>query len=149
MRDKEHKIDLLSQGMHTMLEAGNKVCAMDYVNALATTTRLKKRLADFFSEFDVLMTPAAAALPWPAHESHPSTIACQPVGPRGHAVFTAFANVAGSPALALPCMPSSTGLPIGLQLVGPHGGDEMLLALGRSYEGACPWRDRCPELLEP
>jgi aspartyl-tRNA(Asn)/glutamyl-tRNA(Gln) amidotransferase subunit A len=148
MRDKEHKIDLLSQGMHTMLEAGNKVRAMDYVNALATTTRLKKRLADFFSEFDVLMTPAAAALPWPTHESHPSTIACQPVGPRGHAVFTAFANVAGSPALALPCMPSSTGLPIGLQLVGPHGGDEMLLALGRTYEGKCPWRDRYPKLLE-
>ena len=148
MRDKQHAVGLLSQHMHAMLKAGNKVRAVDYVDALATATRLKKRLADFFSEFDVLMTPAAAALPWPAQDSHPSTIAGQPVGPRGHAVFTAFANVAGSPALALPCMPSSNGLPIGLQLVGPHGSDEMLLALGRVYEDACPRWDRCPKSLE-
>jgi aspartyl-tRNA(Asn)/glutamyl-tRNA(Gln) amidotransferase subunit A len=149
MRDKADAAGSLTKAMQAMLEAGNEVRALDYVGALAVVACLKKRLVEFFAEFDVLMTPAAAALPWPANESHPSTIAGQPVGPRGHAVFTAFANVAGCPGLALPCAPSSSGLPIGFQLVGACGSDEALLALGRAYETARPWHDRRPALSTP
>src|SRR5829696_2658628 len=108
----------------------------------------KRLLAGLFDRFDMLLTPAAAALPWPAEQSHPPTIAGQPVGPRGHAVFTGFANVAGCPAIALPCSPSRAGLPIGLQLVARPGADEALVALAKSYEAARPWRERRP-LPEP
>jgi aspartyl-tRNA(Asn)/glutamyl-tRNA(Gln) amidotransferase subunit A len=146
MRDGRHPTSSLTTDMRTMLEAGGKLGAADYVDALAVADRLKRTLAKCFEGFDVLMTPAAAALPWPASESHPAVIAGQPVGPRGHAVFTAFANVAGCPGVALPCAPSRTGLPIGLQLVAARGNDELLLALGRSYEAVRPWRERRPAL---
>jgi aspartyl-tRNA(Asn)/glutamyl-tRNA(Gln) amidotransferase subunit A len=146
MRNKRDGAGTLTQAMQAMLESGRKVSAADYVDALAIAVRVKKRLAEFFSEFDVLMTPAAAALPWPARESHPSTIASQSVGPRGHAIFTAFANVAGCPGLALPSAASSNGLPIGFQLVGAWGSDELLLALGRAYEAARPWSHLRPAL---
>jgi aspartyl-tRNA(Asn)/glutamyl-tRNA(Gln) amidotransferase subunit A len=92
------------------------------------------------------MTPAVAALPWPAERSHPEAIAGRPVGPRGHAVFTAFANVSGCPGLSLPCAPSRSGLPIGFQLVAAPGKDEALVALGRAYEAVRPWRERRPAL---
>ena len=70
----------------------------------------------------------------------------QGVGPRGHAVFTGWVNAAGLPALALPSDPSGDGLPIGIQLIGPYGGDDALLALGAAFEAAAPWAQRWPAL---
>jgi aspartyl-tRNA(Asn)/glutamyl-tRNA(Gln) amidotransferase subunit A len=101
----------------------------------------------FFETSDLIHTPSAAALPWPATESHPPIIDSTPVGPRGHAVFTAFANIAGLPALNLPCDPSPSGLPIGFQLVGAAGADEALLAVAADFETAHPWADRWPALV--
>jgi aspartyl-tRNA(Asn)/glutamyl-tRNA(Gln) amidotransferase subunit A len=134
----------ITPGMQAMADAGIKLTAADYAEALAVAHELKRRLTEIFDRFDMLLTPAAAALPWPAEESHPPTIAGQDVGPRGHAVFTAFANVAGCPGIALPCSPSRAGLPIGLQLVARPGSDETLIGLAKSYEAARPWRERRP-----
>ena len=50
-------------------------------------------------------------------------------------VLTMPANLAGLPALALP-VPSPAGLPASLQLIGPPGGEEQLIALGRVIEAA-------------
>ena len=75
-----------------------------------------------------------AALSWPAAEPFPPTMQGQSVGPRGHAVFTAFANMAGCPAISIPCAPSKTGLPIGFHLVGRVGHDDMILAAAAQYE---------------
>src|SRR5207237_173775 len=82
----------------------------------------------FFTAWDLILTPAAAALPWPAHQVAPPVIDGQAVGPRGHAIFTNFANLAGLPGIALPCEPAESGLPIGFQLVGPAGADGLLCA---------------------
>jgi aspartyl-tRNA(Asn)/glutamyl-tRNA(Gln) amidotransferase subunit A len=82
------------------------------------------------------LLPSAASLPWPAAESHPRAIAGQPVGPRGHAIFTAFVNAAGLPALALPAGLSTSGMPLGVQLVGRPAADGWLCALGRQLEQA-------------
>ncbi|MEP6964338.1 MAG: amidase, partial [Polaromonas sp.] len=113
---------------------------------LETVARLRSDCAHLFREIDVIVTPAAAALPWPADEAFPPVIAGQAVGPRGHAVFTAWVNAAGLPALAVPVRPSSAGLPIGVQLIGAYGADDMLLDLGEAYEAAAPWADRWPPL---
>jgi aspartyl-tRNA(Asn)/glutamyl-tRNA(Gln) amidotransferase subunit A len=147
LRD-HHWAGEITGSMQSMAEAGAKLTAADYAEALAIADRLKRLLAGVFERFDMLLTPAAAAPSWPAEESHPPTIAGQPVGPRGHAVFTGFANVAGCPAIALPCSPSHADLPIGLQLVARPGADETLVALAKRYEAARPWRERRP-LLEP
>jgi aspartyl-tRNA(Asn)/glutamyl-tRNA(Gln) amidotransferase subunit A len=146
MRHRRAQVSLLTPDMQTMLDNGSKLTAADYADALAVAEHLKRTLAEFFGSFDVLMTPAAAALAWPAEQSHPQTIAGQPVGPRGHAVFTAFANMSGCPGIALPCSFSSAGLPIGFQLVAARGHDELLVALGRSYEAVQPWLKRRPAL---
>lgn len=109
----------------------------------AAIARLRAQLDEVFAQYDVLLTPAAAALPWPAAQSHPTQIDGQAVGPRGHAVFTAFANAAGLPAVALPCGMAS-GQPVGLQLVAAPGADALLLALAHHYEQAHPWAHQWP-----
>ena len=83
--------------------------------------------------------------------AHPTLIDGREVGARGHAVFTAFANAAGLPAIALQCgwsepdAAASHGLPAGFQLVARQGNDNALFAPARAYEQAHPWL-RFPEL---
>jgi aspartyl-tRNA(Asn)/glutamyl-tRNA(Gln) amidotransferase subunit A len=127
---------------------GAALTAADYVSALANVTKLRQHFAHIFAQNDLILTPSAAALPWPAETTHPDTIDGCAVGPRGHAVFTAFANAGGLPGISIPCLPSRNGLPIGFQLVGGYGLDEQLLQVAYQYERSCPWADRWPS-LEP
>lgn len=140
------RVSLIGAALQRMTAQGQALQAADHVDAIAVADRLKRTLAAVFTKFDVILTPAAAALPWPANQSHPDSIAATPVGPRGHAVFTGFVNLTGCPGLALPCAPAASGLPIGLQIVAAPGNDEMLIALARQYETAQPWLERRPVL---
>lgn len=136
----------ISQALEPMAEAGRAFSATDVFGALDTMADTNRALSELFQDYDLILTPSAAALPWAAREVFPPTIDGQPVGPRGHALFTAFANAAGLPAMSLPASPSRTGLPIGFQLVGPQGADPLLCAVARAYEDAHPWADRWPPL---
>jgi aspartyl-tRNA(Asn)/glutamyl-tRNA(Gln) amidotransferase subunit A len=131
-----------------MAEAGAKLSAAQYLGALDAVAGMRRRFAQHFEPYDLLLTPTAAALPWPATETHPPMIAGQSVGPRGHAVFTPLANALGLPAISLPCAPSSRGLPIGFQLVAREGADALLLSVARDYERKAGMRYRWPKIQE-
>jgi aspartyl-tRNA(Asn)/glutamyl-tRNA(Gln) amidotransferase subunit A len=138
--------DRVGAPLAQVAEQGAALAAADYVDALDKVAKLRVSMAEFFSRFEFILTPTAAALPWPAHLTHPSSIAGSQVGPRGHAVFTALANVAGIPAVSVPCRPSSSGLPIGFQLISGFGSDQRLLQLAAQYEQAHPWEQRWPSV---
>ncbi len=125
------------------LDAGRAAGAEALFDVLAAVQTLRQRLDAVFAAHDFILTPAAAALPWPADQTHPPQIAGRDAGPRGHAVFTAFANAAGLPAIALPCG-TVRGLPVGLQLVGAAGADAGVLAAAQRYEQAHPWAGAWP-----
>ena len=130
----------LSLCMPALQEArrlGQAASANTFFALLTAVNHLKLQLDRLFEQHDFLLTPAAAALPWPADEIYPPDIAGLPVGPRGHAIFTGMANAAGLPAVALPCGMAS-GLPVGLQLVGRQHADLALLALAQQFETAHP-----------
>jgi aspartyl-tRNA(Asn)/glutamyl-tRNA(Gln) amidotransferase subunit A len=139
LRGREDKLHRCGATFREMAERGARLSAADYIAMLAQAEIVKRQLAGLFANYDVILTPAAASLPWPAEETHPGMIAGQPVGPRGHAIFTAFANVTGLPGLAIPCDPSRAGLPIGYQMVAEQGGDELLFAVASEYLTRCPW----------
>ena len=56
------------------------------------------------------------------------------------------ANLAGVPAISIPCGFTSGGLPVGLQLIGAATDENLLLCIARTYETAHPWHRRRPEL---
>jgi aspartyl-tRNA(Asn)/glutamyl-tRNA(Gln) amidotransferase subunit A len=139
LKDDADRFDEISAPMRDMARAGAAVSATTYYAAIDVVTRLRQAMRAFFTHHDTILTPAIAALSWPAAEPFPPVIDGQGVGPRGHAVFTAFVNMAGCPAISIPCTPSRSGLPIGFQLVGAMGADETLLDVAESYEQLRPW----------
>ncbi len=130
--------------------------AMAEEGALAPATRLAAILERVqalrnaanaaFAEIDLLVTPAAAAMPWAAEAVYPEVIDGRTVGPRGHAVYSGWVNAAALPGLSLPVDPAPDGMPIGLHLVAGFGRDDLILDLAEALERRHPFADRWPVL---
>ena len=133
------RADEVGPDIRALADLGAAVPATHLLDVQHMAFALRENLAALFATCDLILTPTAAALPWPAELTHPATIAGVPVGPRGSAIFTGFVNASGCPAISIPCRPSAAGLPIGFQLVAPWGGDERLVATAAVYEAAHPW----------
>lgn len=137
---------LASRKYVDMAERGAALGAVRIAEIVAEVQRLRGLASECFAALDAIMTPACAAMPWAAHVSHPEVIDGHSVGPRGHAVYTGWVNAIGHPAIVLPAAPASNGLPIGFQVVGDIGAEELLLALAERYEQEAPWASRQPAL---
>lgn len=136
----------------TAADEGDAVPARDLFASIEAVRRLRADMSQLMGDWDLIMTPTAAAQPWSADKPFPETIDGQAVGPRGHAIYTGWVNAAGHPAIALPAAPDAKGLPIGYQLIGDLGSEQMLLQLATEVEAAGPgwrWPDfalgRCPD----
>jgi aspartyl-tRNA(Asn)/glutamyl-tRNA(Gln) amidotransferase subunit A len=126
--------DNVSTAIAEMAAAGDRHAARDYLGALDTIAAMDHAFDKLFAQYDFLITPTTAAMPWPAAETHPSEIDGQSVGPRGHAVFTPFANALGLPAISLPCHVEDGQMPVGMQIVAARHRDRALLSFAREFE---------------
>src|SRR5260370_39083450 len=72
---------------------------------------------DAFQQWDAIIMPSCAAMPWRAEEPFPLAIDGKPGGPRGHAIYTAWVNAVDAPAIAIPACETG-GIPIGCQIGG-------------------------------
>ena len=115
-------------GTRALLEAGAEVDEDAYARALALKEQVTAGFARAFEDVDVLAGPTVA---YPAPDEDP------PVGtPEGdvEARFTCPYNLAGVPAVSLPCGVAEGSLPAGLQLAAAFGEDELLLSVAAAYE---------------
>jgi amidase len=110
------------------------------------------RMAAFFDDVDLLLTPTMPILPRYAGDlSRRGTIRTLGLMLPCPA-YTGAWNAAGLPAVSLPAGTTSSGVPIGVQLVGPSGGEDLLLGVGADLEAAIGWTDRRvgePEAVAP
>ncbi|WP_417725529.1 amidase [Salipiger sp.] len=121
-----------AQKYRDMAGRGAAVSAVTLYEALSRVFALREAVRGLWSH-DAILMPTAAAPPWPAGDAFPPRIDGQEVGPRGHAVYTGWVNAAGLPALAFPAG-LSEGLPVGMQLVADHGGEDALLAVAQTLD---------------
>jgi len=117
-------VDRLAEGNQHSMAAGAELGDAEVGAARTRAGALRGQLASWLRRFPVLALPTLATAP-------------PPIGQRrtGLTTLTAPVNVAGLPALALP-VPVRNNLPASLQLVGPSGGEELLIAVGRIVEAA-------------
>src|SRR5262249_17076497 len=114
----------------------------------ATARRdLYNRLWRFFERYDLLLTPTTATVAFDVTEFGPREVGGVPVTPdRPLPSFTSPFNLTGSPAASIPVGWTADGLPIGMQIVGNHLADQLVLRASRAFEIAAPWADRWPQL---
>jgi aspartyl-tRNA(Asn)/glutamyl-tRNA(Gln) amidotransferase subunit A len=61
-------------------------------------------------------------------------------------IYTVSLNLAGLPGVTVPCGQSSAGLPIGMQLAGPHFGEPRVLRVAHEYQCRTQWHMQLPEI---
>lgn len=115
-----------------MAARGESKTAVDLYEALTRVFALREAVRGLWG-VDAVLMPSAAAPPWAAVDAFPETIAGQSVGPRGHAVYTGWVNAAGLPAVAFPAGVAGA-LPVGMQLVGDHGSEALLLSIANTLD---------------
>jgi len=127
---------------------GTYVLSAGYYDAYYLKAQKVRQLitADFtraFGEVDVLMGPTTptAAFAIGSKTSDPITMYLNDI-------YTIGANLAGLPAMSIPCgfaLGSGQGLPVGLQIVGPHFSEAKLLNVAHLYQRETDWHTRVPE----
>jgi aspartyl-tRNA(Asn)/glutamyl-tRNA(Gln) amidotransferase subunit A len=128
----------------TLLELAKLVTARHYVAAARLRTRLYEEMRNVLASVDLLALPTTRIA---APEVGELTVS---VGGATQSVldalvaFTTPFNLAGLPALALPCGFTRAGLPVSLQLVGRPFAEAALLAAGHAYQRETDWHTRRP-----
>src|SRR5581483_11110238 len=118
-REYEQAASRLSAPLRELIERGRKVPAADYLQATARIGEINTAMEQVFFEFDAILTPAA---PGEAPVGLQST---------GNPVFCTTWTYLGMPAITLPLLHGESGLPLGVQLVGPRYDDARLLRTAR------------------
>ncbi|GGC86475.1 amidase [Chelatococcus reniformis] len=97
--------------------------------------------------YDLLLTPTLAVPPFPVHMQGPEMIEGRMVSTGAWLAFTSIMNMTGQPAASIPAGFTTDGLPVGLQVVGRHLDDPMVLRASAAFEAAKPWADAWPPLV--
>lgn len=131
-----------------MVELGRKRTAPEYLLAVQTLQIFARRIAQFMTSYDLLLTPVLAEPPVPL-----GTFAATPDDAMAgmkrsgqFAAFTAIQNMTGQPAMSVPLFWNQAGLPIGVQFVARYGDEATLFRLAAQLEAARPWANKHPLL---
>ena len=127
-----------------LIELGLTYTATEYIASIQWLHSYSRRMADWWSKFDVLLTPVIAQPPPKLGELRDPKLGTKRI--RELLLFTVQFNVSGQPAISLPMHTSSSGLPIGIQLVGAMHHESSLLQLGHQLESSSSWHNRKPLL---
>jgi amidase len=105
-----------------------------------------ERMSGFFGSVDLLLTPTMPVLPRWAGSLAERGLARTLTLMTPCAAYTGAWNACGLPAVNLPVGTTSTGLPVGVQLIGPSASDSLLLAVAAQVEPLAGWLDRRPSI---
>lgn len=100
-----------------------------YKKAMQVRTLIRQEFEKAFTKCDVILGPTTptTAFKFGAHSNDPLSMYLEDA-------YTVNANLAGIPALAMPCGKDKDGLPIGMQLTGPQFSEDVLFRVGHAFE---------------
>jgi amidase len=127
-----------------LVERGRSLGARELATALQQLALFERQTIAAFAQVDAVLTPALAMTPRPVgwydrddgERNFEQQVRYTP--------WTSFANVSGLPAIALPVHQTADGLPMGVQLIGRPGREDVLLAIGAQLERRLHWQRRHP-----
>jgi aspartyl-tRNA(Asn)/glutamyl-tRNA(Gln) amidotransferase subunit A len=112
-----------------------------YLKAQKVRTLIKQDFDEAFKKCDIIITPAAPTTAFRLGEKIQN-----PLQMYLSDICTIPINLAGLPALSLPCGFDKNGMPIGIQLIGKHFDEPTILRVAHQYEQSTPWHKQKPKL---
>lgn len=139
------KAGLIDRSLARAASLGQDLNRRDYQKRLAERVAYTAAWRQFMTQYDLVLTPQLAALPFPHNQPAPKL-----ADGENWTEWTAFTfpfNLTGQPAASVPCGFTKAGLPVGLQIVGRLREDDLVLRAARVFEQARPWAAHRPESL--
>lgn len=121
------------------IQAGANVTTPAYIEGRRDLAQVRRKAAKWIESVDVLVTPTIPITTAAVSDPHADDILPTV---RNTSPF----DVNGWPAISIPCGFTGKGLPMGLQIIGPHGGEAVVFQLAHAYEQATEWHKRRPPL---
>jgi aspartyl-tRNA(Asn)/glutamyl-tRNA(Gln) amidotransferase subunit A len=134
------------------LKASLEIPAKDYLKAMRIRRLLQNAIQSMWGGLDAVVSPARTGIapkadqplsPPPSAASSATRGPTPPAAPSGLGAITPAGNLAGLPALILPCG-FADNMPIAIQLVGPPWSENTLLAIGEEFQTRTDWHKRKP-----
>lgn len=127
------------------LEAATDIPARDYLRAMRLRRQIQTAMAEWFRDFDIIVAPARYAVASKLDAALDRSGSPANERPAGFRSLIAMGNLAGLPALCLPCG-FVDGLPVALTLVSRPWNENLLLAAGMEFQKRTTWHRRRPDL---
>ncbi|WP_404800326.1 amidase [Actinomadura rudentiformis] len=137
----------LKRSLVDNIEVGRALTGPDIGRAEVLHTRLFHQVREFFEQYDALLLPVSQVVPFDTGLEYPAEVAGRRM--RDYLEWMASSyliSATGCPALSVPGGFTPGGLPVGLQIVGPHRADFAVLQIGHAFEQATHHAARHPAL---
>jgi aspartyl-tRNA(Asn)/glutamyl-tRNA(Gln) amidotransferase subunit A len=129
------RTDRLSPRVQQIIARTEGASLEKFFAAKGHETQFSLAIAGVLKDYDALVTPTLPTTAFEADRAFPDGV---PLNAYGYTMafnpYTWPFNVTLQPAISVPCGLASDGLPVGLQIVGPRGGDDLCLRIAHAYE---------------
>jgi aspartyl-tRNA(Asn)/glutamyl-tRNA(Gln) amidotransferase subunit A len=140
----EKKPELYGEDLRTRMQQARDMTAVRYLAALERCRNYSARLESAFQEVEILLAPSIPLVAPRIDTTEVSFGRFQENVRIALLRLSRPANLAGLPAISVPCGFSPEGLPVGLQLIGRRFGEQTVLNVALAYETRTPWHEQLP-----
>jgi len=134
----------MSRALVASLKEARSLTLEQLIEAQRVRTEQNRILWNLFERFDLLLTPTMPTEAFAAAGPPPAEIEGHPISIFDAVAFTYPFNLSGHPAASVPAGFTESGMPAGLQIIGPRYQDDLVLQASRAYEKARPWNGTWP-----
>jgi aspartyl-tRNA(Asn)/glutamyl-tRNA(Gln) amidotransferase subunit A len=131
LEDHRDNLPAVDPGLQECVEQGQRLSALQYLDAVAVRMELGRRMGAFHDEYDLLLTPTMPVTAFSTDQQAPAGWPSQLW--TSWTPYTFPFNMTQQPAISVPCG-FAHGMPVGLQIVGPRHADELVLRAAKAYE---------------
>ncbi|MFK7967049.1 MAG: amidase, partial [Burkholderiaceae bacterium] len=141
------RADLYGEDVRSVLEAGELIPAVDYIQALRVRQMMKLAWSEMYSKIDAMIAPTVVGpatkrgqenIDWGGGQEEPIKSA--------FVRLSAPANVTGLPSIAVPCGFTDSGLPLSFQVIGRPFDEAGILRIAQAYQTSHDWHTRAPDI---
>lgn len=144
----DERPDDLSTDLKSIIRLGLDNSGMNIGKATAQRKSLCEEMYDYFKTYDILVTPTtpipAFKPDWLESGTGFPSLGKKALSTMDWMTFTSPFNMTGLPAATIPCGWTSSGLPIGLQIVGRQYDEKTVLQVSKAFEEVAPWQEKRP-----